>query len=162
MPDAHINMLLPPETNQHEEVIEALEILSIPVPKPDPTTASYQYDSALRELSTTVLSVEPFALLPEPEQQLFKLPGAEAYHVVVTDATIFHPQGGGQPSDVGTMRLASPSAGWFNVLAVRKTEHAQILHLGVFSDVPFGVGEVTIQAIDEEARLLHSRFHTAV
>jgi Ser-tRNA(Ala) deacylase AlaX len=34
-------------------------------------------------------------------------PSPSASHIVVLDSTIFHPQGGGQPSDTGVIRTES-------------------------------------------------------
>jgi len=82
--------------------------------------------------------------------------------VVITEQTIFHPQGGGQPSDVGTMQTATAK---FDVLSVRMdaVTDGQVLHFGRFaspSDM-FNEGDTVEQAIDSEKRLLYSRFHTA-
>ena len=64
------------------------------------------------------------------------------------DHTIFHPQGGGQPSDVGTI----------NGVDVIKALHTPegIVHL-IASPVD---GDVELQ-IDAEKRLLHTRLHSA-
>lgn len=106
----------------------------------------------------------PFSELPEAEQALFKtqLPGATTALVLVTSETIFYPQGGGQPSDVGTMQSVSGSS-IFNVQLVRNAPQKRTLHLGTFSEVstPFVPGEEVKQAIDGVKRLLYSRLHTA-
>lgn len=83
----------------------------------------------------------------------------EKHHVIVTEKTIFHPQGGGQPSDTGLIK--GPS-GNFVVTAVRMDVAGQVLHLGLFDEgVSMTVGETVEQAIDAEKRLLYSRLHTA-
>ncbi|KAK4233864.1 hypothetical protein C8A03DRAFT_47686 [Achaetomium macrosporum] len=84
-------------------------------------------------------------------------------HVVITDSTIFHPQGGGQPSDVGAMTIELGAR--FDVHMVRMSAVAQgeVLHFGRFADASsvFQPGETVTQSIDAEKRLLYSRYHTA-
>ena len=80
-------------------------------------------------------------------------------HRVVTDRTIFHPQGGGQPSDIGEMRSPSTT---FKVTQVRKDGDC-VHHFGHFD--PEGATflpdtEVTM-TVDEQARRLHARLHSA-
>jgi Ser-tRNA(Ala) deacylase AlaX len=82
--------------------------------------------------------------------------------VLITPETIFHPQGGGQPSDTGTI---STSSVIFNVLSVRmdSVTEGQVLHYGRFTtpDTIFKEGEPVTQTIDSEKRLLYSKYHTA-
>jgi len=131
-----------------------------PVPKTKP---SYQLDSTLRQLNTTVLKVEPCSNLPEAELQLFgKIDESKIYQIVITSASIFHPQGGGQPSDRGKMET---ELGQFEVITVRRNGKGELLHLGKFSDLGgniFRKDDMVIQSVDSEARNLHSRYHTAV
>lgn len=68
---------------------------------------------------------------------------------VILDRTLFHVQGGGQPSDVGFI-------GEVRVLKVVRTEMG-IVHL---VDRKIDEGPVTIE-VDKELRLLHSRLHSA-
>lgn len=111
-----------------------------------------------------MVSVIPFSELQESEQALFKsqLPVAATGSIVVTSETIFYPQGGGQPSDVGSIRSVSGSS-IFNVQLVRNAPQKRTLHLGTFSSAtaPFAPGEEVKQAIDGVKRLLYSRLHTA-
>lgn len=125
------------------------------------TYLAYQHNAKLHTLQTIVTSVRPFAALEEASRLLFKQADADA-HVVVTEQTIFHPQGGGQPSDTGT--ITSPSGASFSVSAVRKDVvlDGQVLHLGRFNGADtFKEGESVEQAIDVEKRIFHSRLHTA-
>ena len=135
-----------------------------------PTTyLAYHHDSNLHTYQTTTTSSTPFADLPEPTRALFK-DGTHEHHVVITAGTIFHPQGGGQPSDTGTMESLPSSASStastpntkFTVLTARKTNN-QVLHLGVFHppSAAFHPDEPIRQTIDPARRLLHSRLHTA-
>lgn len=118
----------------------------------------YQHNAKLHTLQTAVTSTRPFADLSEASRLLFKQADPDA-HVVITSETIFHPQGGGQPSDTGTITSASGTS--FSVSAVRKDD-AEVLHLGRFSGPDtFKPGEAVEQAIDAEKRLFHSRLHTA-
>jgi Ser-tRNA(Ala) deacylase AlaX len=129
------------------------------------TVLSYQTNAKLYTLSTLVQAITPFAQLAEANQQAFKTAGAtDQDSVVVTQETIFHPQGGGQPSDVGV--ITSPSSGArFTVSAVRHDalNDGVVLHLGRFAagSKPFTVGDTVTQSIDVDKRMLHSRLHTA-
>ncbi|PKY03090.1 alanyl-tRNA synthetase [Aspergillus campestris IBT 28561] len=131
-----------------------------------PTTyLAYHYDGKLHTYETTTTSITPFSALPEPTRALFK-EGTDEHYVVTTAGTIFHPQGGGQPSDTGTMELlpSRPSTPptKFTVHTARKSNN-QVLHLGTFdsSSQLFTPGEIILQKIDPAKRLLHSRLHTA-
>lgn len=112
-------------------------------------------------LPATVVFISAASRLDDGDKLLFKQLGDQD-HVVVTDKTVFHPQGGGQPSDTGTIKTSSST---FNVTAVRTstTKPGVVFHLGHFnaSDQEFGVGAEVEQAIDAEKRLLYSRYHTA-
>ena len=72
----------------------------------------------------------------------------EGVWAVVCDRTVFHPQGGGQPSDIGLI----------NDVSVRKVIHTPdaIIHL---CEAPLE-GEVSM-AVDGKTRRLHSRLHSA-
>ncbi|RAH49550.1 putative alanine--tRNA ligase [Aspergillus brunneoviolaceus CBS 621.78] len=132
------------------------------------TFLAYQHDAKLHTLDTTVTAVLPFSALEESNRFLFKQ-GNDEDHIVITEQTIFHPQGGGQPSDVGTLSHTA-TATKFTVTAVRMGQaprDGQVLHLGRFeaaaagTDAIFKAGDSIQQAIDTEKRLLYSRLHTA-
>ncbi|ROV94786.1 hypothetical protein VMCG_08846 [Cytospora schulzeri] len=139
------------------------------------TYLAFHHDAKLHRLPTAVTAIYPFSALEELNRGLFKQ-GSDEDHVVVTEKTIFHPQGGGQPSDVGTM--TGPAGEVFDVQAVRMdaVHDGQVLHFGRFnnnnnnnnnnsssssSSSIFKVGDTVEQAIDVEKRLLYSRLHTA-
>ncbi|CAK7222891.1 hypothetical protein SBRCBS47491_005018 [Sporothrix bragantina] len=144
------------------------------------TELVYQHDAKCYTLPTTVIEVLPYASLPSASQALFKqgqqaegdaADGASSpYYAVVTAATIFHPQGGGQPSDVGTMALdgaeGSPE-NVFDVLSARmdSVQSGRVLHFGRFTSegaaTTFAVSNAVRQSIDVDKRILYSRLHTA-
>lgn len=93
------------------------------------------------------------------DRALFKQ-ASEEDHVVITEETIFYAQGGGQPSDSGTM--TSDSGALFNVTCVRNASEGRILHLGSFAtSSTFSQSETVHQAIDGVRRDTNSRIHTA-
>ncbi|EXJ77794.1 alanyl-tRNA synthetase [Capronia epimyces CBS 606.96] len=128
------------------------------------TGLAFHHNAKLYTLSTSVVAVTPFQALAETNRQLFKT-GSDDDFVVVTSETLFHPQGGGQPSDTGSME--SMDGATFTVSAVRMDgEHdGQVLHLGRFGGESqprrFSAGERVTQSLDVEKRLLYSRLHTA-
>lgn len=80
---------------------------------------------------------------------------------VVLDATIFHPQGGGQPTDVGT--IASGEA-LFNVTMVRQEPDGVIKHYGEYVGAGAGFAEGGAKvdlAVDGENRVKAAKSHTA-
>ncbi|KAF2640451.1 alanyl-tRNA synthetase-like protein [Massarina eburnea CBS 473.64] len=124
------------------------------------TEALYQKDGDLHTHTSTLVSISPLSSLPEAAQALFKKPEGEPY-ILTTPSTIFHAQGGGQPSDAGTFTPKDATAPKFVVHQVRKIDPA-ILHLGTFDppEKKFEGGEEVVQTIDTKTRLLHSRLHT--
>jgi Ser-tRNA(Ala) deacylase AlaX len=126
------------------------------------TSPLYQKDGQLYTHSSAISSLHPLSSLPESTRTLFKPPqdSAQEPYILTTPSTIFHVQGGGQPSDTGT--ISSPST-TFHVHQVRKPiDSPAILHLGLFdSDTKFSDGETCEQKIDVAKRVLHSRIHTA-
>ncbi|MEL5372325.1 alanyl-tRNA editing protein [Serratia marcescens] len=82
-------------------------------------------------------------------QVLSCAPAEEGAYAVELDATLFHPQGGGQPSDVGSL-------GGVTVLRVQQ-QGDTVVH---FTAAPLPNGPVTMQ-IDEAQRRLHARWHSA-
>lgn len=72
----------------------------------------------------------------------------DSYQITL-DRTVFHPQGGGQPSDIGYIGAARVTK-----VVPRK---GTLVHC---VDAPLDVGEVKLH-VDAPTRLLHSRLHTA-
>ncbi|KAF2647509.1 ThrRS/AlaRS common domain-containing protein [Lophiostoma macrostomum CBS 122681] len=138
------------------------------------TEALYQKDGSLHKHTTTISSVTRFSQLPAETQSLFKAPPDAELFVLTMPQTIFHAQGGGQPSDTGSITKTGLDASSviFQVHQVRKpAPDAPILHLGIFpsnaessdSQTPlsFSQNHTIVQEIDQEKRFLHSRLHTA-
>lgn len=143
---------------------------------PGQTRLAFQYDGKLMELTTVVHSIQPFGSLDPANQLLFKSGGDEDFAIVTRD-TIFHPQGGGQPSDEGFMNwncdnVTATDSSLNNVLsfqvkAVRmdSINSSQVLHFGSFTTPAAASqlrpGDEVKQVLDKEKRLLYSRLHTA-
>ncbi|EFR00597.1 ATP binding/alanine-tRNA ligase [Nannizzia gypsea CBS 118893] len=132
-----------------------------------PTKLVYQQDGERLLHASKILSIIPVSALSAPDQALVKDP-SEIEHAVITDSTVFYVQGGGQPSDTGTMMSdAAPNKAnpVFEVKSVRQpAQSSQILHLGRFIPIGatgFKVGEEVQQHVDADKRNLHSRLHTA-
>lgn len=128
------------------------------------TFLAFHHNAKLHTLETVVTAVRAFGDLEEPNRLLFKA-ATDDDHVLITKATLFHPQGGGQPSDEGTMTLTSDPAAAFRVQSARMDAlgSGQVLHMGRFAGgtPPFSPGDAVTQSLDVEKRLLYSRLHTA-
>ena len=110
------------------------------------TVALYQTDTRLLTSNATVLAVEP-------------LDGGQGWAVVL-DQTIFHPQGGGQPADVGT--LEGETGAPFAVSMVKKGPTGVVRHEGASATAPaFAAGSWVRCAVSEPPRLLNARVHSA-
>lgn len=77
--------------------------------------------------------------------------------VIELDQTIFYPQGGGQPCDIGMITNQNTT---FTVSDVRLVDGVA-KHFGSFSGQPFSVGQQVTCTIDANRRLLNSRIHSA-
>ncbi|KAE8353854.1 Threonyl/alanyl tRNA synthetase [Aspergillus coremiiformis] len=127
----------------------------------DQTELLYLNDAARRECTTTVLACHPVSQLAEEDRSLAKSVAPDSF-ALITRETVFYPQGGGQPSDTGVIRLAGDNAdSTFAVLLVRKTLEGAVLHLGEFRALPFADGRLVSQSVDCARRDYHSRLHTA-
>ncbi len=79
---------------------------------------------------------------------------------ITLDRTLFYPQGGGQPGDVGT--LTTPEGAVIPVTDTRKGEAEAIRHL-VAADTPLPAVRTTVSgAIDWSVRYPHMRMHTCL
>ncbi|GME66194.1 putative arylsulfatase protein [Neofusicoccum parvum] len=129
-------------------------------PGSGPTKLVYLHDDTLREHTTNVVSVESIAGLPEADRALLKNASDED-HVVTTEETVFYVQGGGQPTDTGSMTAGGAGDASFAVVAVRRASDGRVLHFGRFSGTAFTPGQAVKQIVDAEKRDLHSRIHDA-
>ena len=135
---------------------------------PSRSIPTYQRDGQATLLETKITSAKPFTAYPESDRQLFKLKDGEELadnHIVTTAETIFHPQGGGQPSDTGQIKSGDERV-VFDVSSARqdtlRAHESQILHLGRYaSPARFDAGDRVVQSIDADKRHLYSRLHTA-
>ena len=79
---------------------------------------------------------------------------------VILDQTVFHPQGGGQPSDLGYITSEDQKT-VFRVESVRNNEN-EVIHFGTYEQGgPFSVNDKVDLKVDSEKRFLHSRLHSA-
>ena len=138
----------------------ALAIINSPVsiPPTDRLYLSYEGNFVTSKAGCKVLSISR----PEQQQQQ----GDDATGTLIDlafDASPFHPQGGGQPSDVGTISIERTE----QILTVKKatfsfetnvvTHHCSV----VAADVDIRVGDTCTLNVDSETRLLHSKYHSA-
>ncbi|KAJ3371060.1 hypothetical protein HDU91_005583 [Kappamyces sp. JEL0680] len=116
----------------------------------EPTIQKYFDDSGLYVFPATVLSVT--ALEPV---------GTAA---VVLDSTIFHPQGGGQPSDSGWIRFSTGLEFTVDRAEMNK-DTGVITHLGTFADHDGPIAQLAGQSatchLDEPKRALHAQLHSS-
>ena len=83
---------------------------------------------------------------------------------VVLDRTVFHPQGGGQPSDTGIVETIDGSARFEVMLCRADAATGVVTHGGrwlVGSETDMPPGTSVRLTVDGEKRLLHSRIHSA-
>ncbi|PHH79284.1 hypothetical protein CDD82_2498 [Ophiocordyceps australis] len=132
------------------------------------TVPVYESLGHLRCHGTKIMAASPISALAEADQKLFKSvqPGDLS---IQTSETIFHIQGGGQPSDTGTMVLSPKTPAGepavLDVLAVRRGGGGAILHhCRMANSAPSDVAEPGVsveQKVDGDKRDLFSRVHTA-
>lgn len=78
---------------------------------------------------------------------------------VVVDRTPAFPQGGGQPSDIGTMKSIVGAEFTFN--HVSRGLSGLVNHRGEYEKAPFQIGDLVTIEIEETRRAHNSRLHTA-
>lgn len=114
-----------------------------------PTDALYLLDTYQLESTATVLATVPFSSDPKS-------------FAVVTNKTIFHAQGGGQPGDSGTMQTTTAK---FNVSQTVwvKDNPGVIAHIGSFEPPTpgFEAGTAVKQMVDRQKRLLNAANHSS-
>ncbi|KAG7438245.1 Alanine--tRNA ligase [Fusarium oxysporum f. sp. raphani] len=108
---------------------------------------------------TTVLASIPFAHWDDAIKKMFK-DASDGFCLVITNSTIFYAKGGSQPNDTGTMK-SRDQASIFTVTSVQKLPSRTIMHLGIYTGVPFEEQMLVTQEINKDARKLHSQIHDA-
>ncbi|MEH2163322.1 MAG: alanine--tRNA ligase-related protein [Nostoc sp.] len=81
----------------------------------------------------------------------------ERGYYCVLDSTVFYPQGGGQPSDVGTIE----AKGVHLTIAFVSFVDGVARHYGDFSSVSLEKGEEVTLYVDEAPRMQNAKAHTA-
>lgn len=95
--------------------------------------------------------------LLECEAHIVDIKTDEEKTIVILDQTVFYPQGGGQPADVGRIE---------NETSIFRVEHARYIdgvveHVGEFEIGSLSVGDKITCYVNEEKRNLHTRLHSA-
>ena len=147
-----------------------------------PTERLYLDDTHLYTTTSTVLAVESVPLFQnDKDKDAAGSTEDPPRFAVVTAATVFHPQGGGQPSDVGRIMSDGDGGVAFVVDSVRSGEGGVIRHYGTFASAadkgedgngsssssssgtcpPFQIGQAVTLEIDAASRRLHARLHSA-
>ena len=87
------------------------------------------------------------------------------HYRILLNQSVFHPQGGGQPSDIGVITF--PEGLDFDVAFVQVNADGDVEHLGDFvekkdyAECQFPVGTVLHLAVNKEKRIEHIRLHSA-
>ncbi|KAI8323165.1 ThrRS/AlaRS common domain-containing protein [Martensiomyces pterosporus] len=104
--------------------------------------------------AATVVEVAECSSVADPD-----LSKAVSKHpfAVVLDETLFYPQGGGQPTDVG--QLTSGTGATFSVQHVIMYQ-GQVYHLGLFTSGSFSAGDSVDLHVDQQTRLQNARCHS--
>ena len=107
-------------------------------------------------METKLLYLKDFSAL-SCEARVIAVARENEKDAVALDATVFYPQGGGQPYDTGM--IESP-AGKLIVEEVRFADGA-VRHIGRFERGGFSAGDTVQCRVDAQRRMLHSRIHSA-
>jgi Ser-tRNA(Ala) deacylase AlaX len=75
---------------------------------------------------------------------------------IILDQTVFYPQGGGQPYDIGTI---SSDNVIFQVKEVRYID-GEVQHIGTFKSSSFKIGNNVSCEIDVDRRKINTRLHS--
>lgn len=92
------------------------------------------------------------------DAEIIEIIESEIFTAVILDKTIFYPQGGGQPADIGTI-VSKHST--FLVYDVRIDENGKVMHYGKFETNKFKSGEAVTLLVDEENRIQNTKLHSA-
>lgn len=107
-------------------------------------------------MSTELVYLEEQAIL-ELDAEIRALGSDERGTYLILDRTVMYPQGGGQPSDQGTIQTDGDE---FPVRLVRFVGDSA-RHYGSFDLVPLRVGAPVRISVDQHRRLVNAQAHTA-
>lgn len=79
-------------------------------------------------------------------------------YLLFCDQTIFYPQGGGQPCDLGTLLINDVV---YPVTFVKQTEQGIAHYIDPLAEINDAVGMTCQQQIDQQRRLMNAKLHTA-
>ncbi|KAI3987452.1 hypothetical protein MKX01_042456 [Papaver californicum] len=90
--------------------------------------------------------------------------GEDNRYALVLESTIFHPQGGGQPSDIGF--ISNEETDFKFIVDDVRLKDGLVLHYGCFESSSGGEpelqkGQQVCLFVDEKRRILNSRLHSA-
>ncbi|ORX67639.1 hypothetical protein DL89DRAFT_269410 [Linderina pennispora] len=119
-----------------------------------PTELLYFDDTYLFAGAATVLGVTCSSETTDDPDLAKAL--SKAQHAVILDQTLFYPQGGGQPTDVGTI---SSNNAVFSVKHVF-SYNSVVYHLGEFSEGEFSTGDSVVLSVDEAVRRQNAKCHS--
>jgi lysyl-tRNA synthetase class 2 len=106
---------------------------------------------------TRLVCLEDNTYLFKHKGKVIEVGESEGKSYVILDETIFYPQGGGQPSDTGTIQSKDTT---FEVSKCMIIDD-KVLHFGEFSKKEFKSGDKVDIEIDEAKRRLLARIHSA-
>jgi alanyl-tRNA synthetase len=110
------------------------------------TLALYLQDTYLLECDAVIVGINP---------------AEDGEYAIILDQTVFYPQGGGQPTDKGS--ICGRNGEQFEVRQVAKNrDTSEITHFGRFVGAnKLAASDLVHCKIDSERRLLHARYHLA-
>ena len=107
-------------------------------------------------MATRLLYLESMQLL-DTQARIISIVPHDTLYKIVLDQTIFYPQGGGQPSDQGTI---TKEHALFDVQAVTLHD-GLVYHSGTVRYGYFNEGDQVTLHVNQEVRILHNKNHTA-
>lgn len=128
-----------------------LNKMESPTENISPTIKEYLNDSYLFKLNNCKLI--SYQSWPKDENSI----------ALIFDKTVFHPQGGGQPSDEGIIENTEKNFQLKIEAVLHEREKDLILHKiskQNFENNHFSIGDLFNQKIDEEKRILFARLHS--
>ncbi|KAJ1949919.1 hypothetical protein FBU59_000928 [Linderina macrospora] len=81
---------------------------------------------------------------------------SKAQSAVILDQTLFYPQGGGQPTDIGTITSGNAVFSVKHVFSYNNT----VYHLGEFTEGEFATGDSVTLSVDEAVRRQNAKCHS--